>query len=323
MFPITNAFIQIVDDVIGMMFWAEPQGPRITLWDWKSGKFLIDRSSLQLPSGTWDFSFLSSRAYMLTCTAGQGSIEIFTFADETRNDSTTASIGALPVHVASLLLPPVLPGVHLMNMHTHTGPFAARCPVGKPFATANHARIHVVSIQYARTGCLRLIDSPRFCLFVHNRTLMSYIHQRKERGGSAVTVPWNKWGPLQTQFMHQREQFQWLRYVQGCRVVLPISYHVAGSTVQVLDFNVCRTKRQIFEEHTASSADSCINTDGTHVGMGNIFQAPVITLMPYRVLSRGELEEYNGVMIDDERLIGLKYPAFSEGDMKDIHVFTF
>ncbi|KAG1882376.1 hypothetical protein F4604DRAFT_1921544 [Suillus subluteus] len=34
----TSAFIQIVDDVIGMMFWMEFENPHITIWNWKTGQ---------------------------------------------------------------------------------------------------------------------------------------------------------------------------------------------------------------------------------------------------------------------------------------------
>lgn len=40
-FPMNSAFIQIVDDVVGMMFWTEPQGGRIVIWSWKTGEMLV------------------------------------------------------------------------------------------------------------------------------------------------------------------------------------------------------------------------------------------------------------------------------------------
>ena len=40
-FPMNSAFIQIVDDVIGMMFWTEVDGGRIAIWSWKTGKILV------------------------------------------------------------------------------------------------------------------------------------------------------------------------------------------------------------------------------------------------------------------------------------------
>lgn len=40
-FPISSAFIQIVDDIVGMLFWAEPDGPRIMIWSWRNGKSLV------------------------------------------------------------------------------------------------------------------------------------------------------------------------------------------------------------------------------------------------------------------------------------------
>ena len=40
-FPMNNAFIQIVEDVVGMLFWTEPAGGRIAIWNWETGKMLV------------------------------------------------------------------------------------------------------------------------------------------------------------------------------------------------------------------------------------------------------------------------------------------
>jgi hypothetical protein len=38
-FTISNAFIQIVDDVVGTFLWAS--GPRVIIWNWKTGNLLV------------------------------------------------------------------------------------------------------------------------------------------------------------------------------------------------------------------------------------------------------------------------------------------
>ncbi|KAH7925961.1 hypothetical protein BV22DRAFT_1194726 [Leucogyrophana mollusca] len=677
-FPITGAFIQIVDDVVGMLFWAEPDGPRIILWNWVTGREIVDQTNSQLPPGTWDFSFLSSRAYMLTCATGHGSIEIFTFSggeDESQPPSNSAPKSSPPplVHVASLKMPPLQPDVHLVNFQTHTGPFVARgcVPAGvraafaasspsssstsaspsnaasstpsvasstapsasssttpsvpssapsassstppsptPPFTPSNTHRIHVVSTQYMRVGPAGMLDEglglgfgafgvgglggvlgggalggvlgggalggvlgggagvaggpggagggglgagggnlgagaggnlgggaggnlaagvagwanagltgvrPRFCLYVKGETLVGYVEEywrraaaggggggvgaseredeggdseeeggdSKEEGGDSevawgpfedlrwysddeepdenepdenepgenepgedepshdeddqnhhspdpdhsavhspsheidspsheidstegsiedstdrnsdsnsdskneehenseksehehrpfppLQVPWAQWGVLGTRMLHQQVAFQWLRYVHGQRVVVPV-LHERGQVMQVLDFNVCNTVRQVRAFASVSSpypdsgpgspsppspgsqsqAHGQVQTQlqsqaqlqpqvqpqvqpqaqvqtqiQTHttpslIPPAHIFASAVVTALPYRVARRdAELGAYAGMMIDGERLVGVKYPAFSDGDMKHVHVFA-
>jgi hypothetical protein len=38
-YAISNAFIQIVDDVVGMFLWTF--GPRVIIWNWKTGNLLV------------------------------------------------------------------------------------------------------------------------------------------------------------------------------------------------------------------------------------------------------------------------------------------
>jgi len=40
-FTMSSAFIQIVDDVVGMMFRTDLEGGRIVIWNWKSGRKLV------------------------------------------------------------------------------------------------------------------------------------------------------------------------------------------------------------------------------------------------------------------------------------------
>ena len=41
LYPITSVFMQIVDDVVGVMYCVDPARPRITLWNWKTGRLVV------------------------------------------------------------------------------------------------------------------------------------------------------------------------------------------------------------------------------------------------------------------------------------------
>ena len=42
-YPITSVFLQIVDDVVGVMYCIDPSRPRITIWNWKTGHLVVVR----------------------------------------------------------------------------------------------------------------------------------------------------------------------------------------------------------------------------------------------------------------------------------------
>ncbi|KIM55698.1 hypothetical protein SCLCIDRAFT_134153 [Scleroderma citrinum Foug A] len=63
-------------------------------------------------------------------------------------------------------------------------------------------------------------------------------------------------------------------------------------------------------------------TEASVVERPLFFPEPFETTLPYRMVSRMGEKKYSGVMLDEERIVGVSYPASPDGDMKDIHVFT-
>lgn len=59
MYPVTSMFVQIVDDVVGMMYCVDPARPRITIWSWKTGNLVVVRTSHGL--GTHSYYVCSPR----------------------------------------------------------------------------------------------------------------------------------------------------------------------------------------------------------------------------------------------------------------------
>ncbi|KAH9841153.1 uncharacterized protein C8Q71DRAFT_702214 [Rhodofomes roseus] len=277
-FELGSSFIQIVDDVVGMFFWVH--GPGLIIWNWQTAEVVVKRTSDGMPASTWDFSFLSSRAYMVTATSGAGSIELYSFSGRP---------GTAPHHFA-----------------THSGPFVRYQTPGRAFTTAREKRVHLMSLHYGERG-------PRFHMFVLNKFLMSFLPPEGEARPWAAHN-WKAWGPENTRFLEHNVNFQWLRYVHGTRVVLPpffTTWPVLESTVCVLDFNV-HPKRI---EHTVlpegSSNRYQLVTDPSRVPAGTVFQEDVITSLPYSATTRSGKFQYSGFMIDDERIIGMKQVEYS------------
>ncbi|KAL4065608.1 hypothetical protein V8B97DRAFT_1984206 [Scleroderma yunnanense] len=398
-FTVTSAFMAIVDDVVGMLYCTDPDRPQLTVWNWKTGKLLVNHT--KIPRGTWDFSFISSRSFFVTSYCGTGSIEIFAFED----DSATATAPSITefnsnlAHVASLHLPPPRSHIRVTGVHAHTAPFVARPPANRPFIASNEDKVHVLSVQYVDPNPDALMRQMRFCVVLKNKLLQGYVKRYEERerkdggdGMGAVIVPWDQWGRENTRYMlHHWTPFEWLRYVHGNKVVLPLEQR--GKTCMcVLDFNVHDTVRQSQcwtsvgdgsdtpeEKETSPKCAEHANEASQNLGLVEklsggcsgdaspsrvtqeprssctlgplgttnqqvppdikrspprlvteptvedhplFFPAPLETTLPYRMVERLGDTKYSGVMLDEERIVGLSFGAFSNGDMKDIHVFT-
>ena len=246
-FQVGNSFVQIVDDVVGAFFWVH--GPGLIIWNWRTGKTVVVSARLliqcehsrltptvlqncigfDLPTGAYDFAFISNRAYMITVTTNCGSIELYTFSDASPsadNDSASSnappqspSIGhrPLPTHVATLALPPTAPGVALRRFLTHAAPFVARPTAGRPFETPRGAHVHMMSLFYGD-------HSRGYYCFVHNRYLLSHVPSQAgvgsglsgEKGtGTVVERQWDEWGLDNTRFVNWIAHFQWLSCVSS------------------------------------------------------------------------------------------------------------
>ncbi|KAI0329467.1 hypothetical protein GY45DRAFT_1371545 [Cubamyces sp. BRFM 1775] len=302
-FQVGTSFIQIVDDVIGVFFWVH--GPGLIIWNWRTGRIVVQCLEFDLPTSTYDFGFLSNRAYMVTVAHGQGYIEIYTFnADEDATPQTQSPPLAgrrPPVRIATLLLPPVKAGKNLQRFATHSGPFVGRPTPGRPFETSPDCRLHVMELGYGD-------HLERFSLFVRNRHLLSYIPPDLGFGGThtPVTMDWDEWGPDNTRFMSIIARFQWLRYVHGERVVLPPVPGASSSLLLTLDFNV----------HLKRMDDPLPLGDGDETVMSgedplssNIFLKPVVSKLPFVIRARMQPpveQEYSGYMIDQDHLVGMR-----------------
>ncbi|EIW52630.1 uncharacterized protein TRAVEDRAFT_174703 [Trametes versicolor FP-101664 SS1] len=323
-----RAFIQVFDDVVGMFFWMHD--PALVIWNWRTGKIVVNCVDSGLPSGAYDCSFLSSRAYMITTTAAAGAIAIYTFS----GDVDASSSPAPPTHVAQLQLPPVKPGQDPIRFYTHSAPSVARPTPGRPFETSGDCRLHVMELNYGER-------TVRFNLFLRSTTLLAYIPPGVGSGASFTPAvkAWDEWGPDNTRFWPIMGGFQWLRYVHGERIVLPAMIHgmpiLAGTTTMMMyDFHV-HPKRLDDPCPLTLRTDSAIAdlvTEGTPIVADAVFVAPVVTRLPFMMVRKQRAvlnPDYSGFMIDHEHLVGMRDVDLDIPDMEfdstdmNVDVFTF
>ena len=152
---------------------------------------------------------------MITTIDGDGAILLYKFScpDE-----------PIPVHVATLWMPPLQDDRVMLFLSSHSGPFLAKPPCETEFTTRPDSRIQVLSVGY-QNGNMLFGNAHHFGFFyVHNRTLEKYVmdHGRtgvldgesieKTHPSIAIDVPWHEWGPENTRFNIIRSPTHWLRW---------------------------------------------------------------------------------------------------------------
>ncbi|KAI0084537.1 hypothetical protein BDY19DRAFT_970797, partial [Irpex rosettiformis] len=229
---ISNCFLQIVGDTVGMFYWQS--GHCLRVWNWHTGNMIAYQNEMDLPMGCWDLTFLSTRAYMITCEGEVGSLDLYAI-NETSLDGTVQP----PTQVLRLRLPELRPHRHLRTISTHSAPYLARPEaLENPFVQHQDDRIHVVQLRYSDL-------MPGYTMYVKNEYLLSLMDQMGEKRGVyhelqvQDTTPyyspelvhsdapenrhlplinnyqylaWEDWGPSNTRFLQQDLRFQWLRY---------------------------------------------------------------------------------------------------------------
>ncbi|KAI1793750.1 hypothetical protein LXA43DRAFT_1081303 [Ganoderma leucocontextum] len=323
-FQVGNSFVQIVDDVVGAFFWV--RGPGLIIWNWRTGKIVVNCIGFDLPTGAYDFAFISNRAYMITVTTNCGSIALYTFSDANEDNPSSSAPQSpsidhrlLPTQIAILSLPPTNPGVALQRFLTHAAPFVANPTPGRMFETSRDAHVHIMSLFYGD-------PSRDYHLFLHNRFLLSHIPPGvgSGEGVKVIEKQWDDWGPDNTRFVNWITHFQWLRYLHGQRVMFPpIPLQVAeaeadgdGEMVMLMiDFNVHPKRLDDPVDATGnemggegSAKYEIVNKEHT-TAPEDVFEYPVISRLPYAVSTRKgvrDVLDYTGFMIDQDRLIGMR-----------------
>ncbi|KAJ6541983.1 hypothetical protein DFH09DRAFT_1041364 [Mycena vulgaris] len=292
-------FLQVADDVVGLLFRTSETDLRVVLFNWRTGAMLVDLGSSEFPPAVSDFALLSPRAFILGCTddIGRpkgGEIHIYTF------DGTHHNCPAL---VATLELPLISPGRALLRVIAHSGPLCAGALPGAQFSKANDKRICVISLAY---------DNAEFySVYVHHRYLATHLANT----GAPRTVPWDAWGGPHTRMLPGRHRF-WLRYVHGERVVRPVD-PACPDRVEILDFGITPS-RPGFAAASAPTPWSEVCTEPSTIPRdGHVFADDVTTALPYRRTARHLDTNYILFLIDQDRIVGLN-------DLADkLTVYTF
>jgi hypothetical protein len=141
-----------------------------------------------------DFMLLDSTYFFLTTVANYGEIRLYKLVR-----SSAAATKA--IHLATLHLPPMSPGITFLTISSHAGPIEANPLSHLPFAIHDDDRLHMFTMVYTE---VMSEDSPRrlhyLNMFLHQRVLLKYAHPLTEH--APLDIPWAEWGPPNTRWGH-------------------------------------------------------------------------------------------------------------------------
>lgn len=292
-----------------------------------------DRQDEAPEEGQWDtFCFLSPDAVLIPDTA-MGCLNVYTFTEDAFSFR----------HAVSLALPETQLACPVMQITVRTEPSPCTPDNGSTCQADPDAAIIVITLEYVvpqaagedviAAGFFIDIGQPQM-LVVHRSTLLAFARGGWDGDGGiaagrmAGIVAWDDWGVLKSRWGVGPCPPRWVCYVHGTRYVSmcdrPSGAH-SPVAVSLYDFNVMNAARAIPPPNPDTSTE--LPKDGnsveglsgyvkeahnvwdpTVIFLPDIFKNPIITMLPYRIVETEKIFDWDSVMIDNERIIGLKVP---------------
>jgi hypothetical protein len=217
---------------------------------------------------------------------------------------------------------------------TGAGPLAIPPPSRRPFRDKAEDAIILFSVlieeMQMHPGQFHFPETRPFTFILHRHALLAHIpaaHRAcasfcstPEPSPATVQVPWEAWGPAATRwFEGDPASMRWITTTAGQRAVT--MEDGAPTPIIVRDFNPYAV-RSTRARASASGGDSQQPSDWTKdlpngnrmtlkvedsvLDAGSVFKGDVRSSLPYvETVTRAEYR-YEGVLIDEERILGLK-----------------
>lgn len=207
--------------------------------------------------------------------------------------------------IAALGLPTLREG-HIFSMLSCRGepnpvkdgiPYAAQ-----PFHSSPMDAIVIFNLRVQ--GMEVVVPGNSFSLFVHRRALFELCPDiTMPQPYDEVVIPWERWGPSVTRWLGAGVMpTRWITTTCGQRCVFRLTR--AGdepSPIVVLDFNPASVKHAVADVPTCRPSYAVMSSEIVHIS----FQAPIVSALPYACYWSPDVFNYDGLLMDEERLIGL------------------
>ncbi|KAF8492162.1 hypothetical protein F5888DRAFT_1731366 [Russula emetica] len=320
-----NVLIEIVGDFLALLItfpWARnEQEDMFFLVRWKKGVAHCLRSS------EWGayayFSFLSQDTLVIPNLI-QNTLEIVKIVIK-------SEIPCL-VPLCVLNLPPLTRRASIVRLGcraepnpTGPGPLAIPAPSNRPFRDKAEDAIILFSVLIEdiqiHPGQFHFPQTRPFTFIVHRRALLDHIpaaHRTcalfcstPEPAPETVQVPWEAWGPSATRwFEGDPASMRWITTTAGQRAVT--MEDSASTPIIVRDFNPYAVRsaraRAAAGGQLQQQCDwnEVLPNGNTVLVAGSVFKDDVRSSLPYVEIVTREEYHYEGVLIDEERILGLK-----------------
>ena len=218
---------------------------------------------------------------------------------------------------------------------TGPGPLAVPPPSNRPFRDKVEDAVILFSVLIEDIQIhpeqFHFPDTRPFAFIVHRRALLDHIpaayrdcapfFSAPEPAPEAVQVPWEAWGPSATRwFESDPASMRWITTTAGQRAVTMVES--PSTPIIVRDFNPyavrsARARAAVgghlqqhqqydWTEDLPNGNVMALKVDDSVLPAGNVFKDDVRSSLPYvEIVTRAEYH-YQGVLIDEERILGLK-----------------
>ncbi|TFY62496.1 hypothetical protein EVG20_g6685 [Dentipellis fragilis] len=291
-------------DLISIATDIDDVGRRYTIWNYKTGKMVIDMSASSDNHEVHSISLVTPTSFVALRTRIPGtdmepehdSIDIYSF-DPTVTRNVTLD--------ASLRLPQRKTGTGA-KMDVTAGRFSPRTPTGYSgnlFATASASHVYAVRVS------------------------VSISNQIQNLG----PIPWEDWGPCNTRCFklgHFLAGWDYSRFVHGERVVWQVKDENTRPVTQIMDFsNRCRQTDGITSTSPESLAAAgpvpqYVTRSESSLSLPQCYAEPIISRLPYRTVpmpgAKFQGDEY---ILDEQGILQKKMLPVNTGIERRVTIF--
>ncbi|KAF8880290.1 hypothetical protein BD779DRAFT_1675988 [Infundibulicybe gibba] len=316
-----SIFIEIVGDHLALVmtytFNASRLPDRFYLWNWKTGTMLIDHEARYHTYS--DIIFLTADLLLLP-NIRDGALEFWRIPSSPHLETLSN-----PVYVISL--PSLYGSSKILAVSCRGEPN----PVG-PGSTLNSGQLfHASALQAIVLFRIDIESIPgdpitilnTLAFVVHRQSLIDIFNNRASfplSENAPQRLPWSDWGPPVTRWIDAEETPAWITTTSGQRCVT-ISANIL-SPITILDFNPRNVAKMKDYVRRHPGCGMFYNDAEELDDDAGIFCEPVYSALPYCLYESEKKHSYDGVFIDEERLLGVK-TADGSNDIVSIDIMHF
>jgi hypothetical protein len=212
--------------------------------------------------------------------------------------------------IGALGLPALREGLYLgiLSCRGEPSPFGSGLPYSTlPFHSSSMDAIVIFNLRVEGVG---IAPNNRFSMFVHRRALLALCPDattspisQPDDDVDVNIIPWDRWGPSVTRWVDTGVMpTRWITTTAGQRCALRFARNEDDpSPIVILDFNPTSLKRAATGNNSSRRRFVTKPTEIVH----RSFQAPILSALPYTCYTPPNVFRYDGLLMDEERLIGL------------------